>query len=127
MKKLLFVSLAVLSLTGCSSNTIGDHMTSVGDMGDVSITDMRSAVVNHLLVAQTSFHNSADQAATGFYRCQFYDPNQMQVGSVQIWQPVTIYPNEDQVVKCMATQVEATNFKVEFSADGNNVSVYKYK
>ena len=46
---------------------------------------------------------------------QFYDANKMQVGDPQQWQLVTIYPNEDQPVKCMATAVEATDFKIEFS------------
>jgi uncharacterized protein YcfL len=126
MKKLVTIAFALLALTGCSSNTLDPHLTEVARSGDMSIVDMRSAVVNNLLVAQTTFHNDSKNTKTGFYRCQFYDPNKMMVGAVQIWQPVTIYPNEDQVVKCMATQVEATDFKVEFSEDGNKVSIYKY-
>ena len=126
MKKQIMLVMAIVSLMGCT-NSIDQHSVQVGKMGDMSITDMRSAVVNNLLVAQTTFHNSGNQSKTGFYRCQFYDANKMQVGDVQLWQPITIYPNEDQVVKCMATQVEATEFKVEFSADGSNVSIYKYK
>ena len=127
MKKLMTLTFAILALTGCSSNTLDPHVTEVSKSGDVSIVDMRSAVVNNLLVAQTTFHNDGSSAKTGFYRCQFYDANKMTVGTVQIWQPITIYPNEDQGVKCMANDVEATDFKVEFSADGNKVSVFKYK
>ena len=127
MKKLMILTFAILALTSCSNNTLDPHVTEVSKSGDVSIVDMRSAVVNNLLVAQTTFHNEGSSAKTGFYRCQFYDTNKMTVGTVQIWQPITIYPNEDQVVKCMANDVEATDFKVEFSADGNKVSVFKYK
>lgn len=126
-KQLITLSVAVLALTGCATNTIDSHSTQVGDMGDMSIVDMRSAVANNLLVAQTTFHNAGSKAQTGFYRCQFYDANQMQVGDIQVWQPVTIYPNENQVVKCRATQVEATSFRVEFSTDGNNVSISQSK
>ncbi len=123
----MITSIVLLALAGCSTNTVNQHMVGVGEMDGVSIVDMRSAVVNNLLVAQSSFHNSRSSSVTGYYRCQFYDANKMQIGQVQIWQPVTIYPNEDQAVKCMATQTEATDFKVEFSTDGNNVSIYRYK
>ena len=127
MKKFLAVSFTFLALTACSSNTLDSHVTQVGKMGDLSIVDMRSQIINNLLVAQTTFHNDGSSTKMGYYRCQFYDTNKMQVGAVQIWQPVTIYPNEDQVVNCRATQLEATDFRIEFSADGKNVLMSKYK
>jgi uncharacterized protein YcfL len=118
-------SLALLA--ACSTNTLDPHVTQVGRSGDLSIVDMRSQIGNNLLLAQTTFHNDGSSTKMGYYRCQFYDTNKMQVGSVQIWQPVTIYPNEDQVVMCRATQLEATDFRIEFSADGKNVTMAKYK
>ena len=125
MKKWLLAGLGALSLIGCSSNKISEHSVQVGSMGDISITDMRSARVNGLLVAQAKFHNSGSSSQTGFYRCQFSDANKMAVGDAEVWQPITIYNNEDQPIKCMATQLEATDFKVEFSADTKNVSVFQ--
>lgn len=125
MKKLLLTGFGALTLMSCSSNKISDHTVQVGSMGDISITDMRSARVNGLLVAQAKFHNSGSSAQTGFYRCQFSDANKMAVGDAEVWQPITIYQNEDQPIKCMATQLEATDFKVEFSADAKNVSVFQ--
>lgn len=127
MKKFIALGFTFFLLTACSSNTLDPHVTEVGRMGDLAIVDMRSQIVNNLLVAQTTFHNEGSSTKMGYYRCQFYDTNKMQVGSVQIWQPVTIYPNEDQVVVCRATQLEATDFRVEFSADGKNVTLTKYK
>lgn len=123
MKKLLLSGL-VLSLAACSSNKISDHTVQVGDMGDVKITKMTSMRVNNLLVAQGYFHNTGSKAAQGYYRCQFFDANKMQVGDAQQWQLVTIYQNEDQPVKCMATDLEATDFKIEFSNNASNVTVY---
>lgn len=126
MKKYILGMLAAGTfLAGCSSNRIKDHVVEVGDMGNVSITNMTSMRVNGLLVAQGYFHNSGSKAAQGYYRCQFYDANKMQVGDPQQWQLLTIYPNEDQPVKCLATQLEATDFKIEFSNDASNVTVYK--
>ncbi len=126
MKKYILGMLAAGTLlAGCSTNRIKDHVVEVGDMGNVSITNMTSMRVNGLLVAQGYFHNSGSKAAQGYYRCQFYDANKMQVGDPQQWQLLTIYPNEDQPVKCLATQLEATDFKIEFSNDASNVTVYK--
>lgn len=125
MKRLLtlIITTPLIFLAGCSTNTLDPHLNQVGDMGSISITDMRSQLKNRLLVAQIMLHNNSGSAITGFYRCQFLDTNKMMLGSPQQWQSVTIYPNEDQAVKCMATQLEATNFKVQFSTDGQNVSV----
>jgi uncharacterized protein YcfL len=126
MKKLIIGAIAATTLlAGCSTNRIKDHVVEVGNMGDVSITNMTSMRVNGLLVSQGYFHNDGSKAAQGYYRCQFYDANKMQVGDPQQWQLVTIYPKEDQAVKCMATQLEATDFKIEFSNDASNVTVYK--
>jgi uncharacterized protein YcfL len=123
MKKIFLSCLILLLLTSCAENPVDRHVTTVGNMRGLTIVDLRSALVNNLLVAQGTFHNTGSKVQTGFYRCQFYDANQMQVGDPQIWQPMTIYANEDQAVKCKATQIEATRFKIEFSADGKNVSM----
>ncbi len=123
MKKFILSGL-ILSIVACSTNKISDHTVQVGDMGDVKITKMTSMRVNNLLVAQGYFHNTGSKAAQGYYRCQFFDANKMQVGDAQQWQLVTIYPNEDQPVKCMATELEATDFKIEFSNNASNVTVY---
>ncbi len=127
MKRCSLILIALL-ITACSSNNIADHTTIIGRMDNISITDLRSAIgPNQLLVAQATFHNDGNNPQNGYYRCQFFDVNKMQVGDPQPWQLITIYPGEDQTVKCLASQLEATNFKVEFSADGKNVSVYDYK
>lgn len=125
-KKLLIITLSIGTLIGCASNS-NARVTQVGSMGDISIVDksVKSQVnVNHVLVAQAVFHNSDSKAVTGFYRCKFFDSNQMQVGEEQVWQSITIYPNADQGVKCIANDTEATDFKFEFSADGKNVSTF---
>lgn len=125
MKKLICSLMgAGVLLSACSTNRIKDHVVEVGDMGDVKVTKMTSVRVNGLLIAQGYFHNTGSKAAQGYYRCQFYDANKMQVGDAEQWQLVTIYPNEDQPVKCQATQLEATDFKIEFSNDASNVTVY---
>jgi hypothetical protein len=124
----LFSTLSpLLFLTACTS-PLEQRITTIVDPDDIEITDLRSAVgPNKLLVAQVTFHNTSRSAVTGFYRCQFYDPNKMTVGDPQVWQSITVYPNEHQVAKCMANHIEATDFRVEYSEDGNKVSVTRYK
>jgi uncharacterized protein YcfL len=124
MKK-LFLLIGCLSVVACSTNGINEHSTMVGDSGNISIKSIPSIIApNGLLVAQANFYNSGSKAVTGFYRCKFMDAQGMNVGDDDIWQPVTIYPNATQAVKCLATQKEATNFVVEFSADKSNVSTF---
>jgi uncharacterized protein YcfL len=127
MKKITLLCLFILGLTACSSNTLDQRVTRVGKEGDISITDLRSFVspTNNLLTAQGIFHNRGKKIQTGFYRCQFYDTNGMRAGDSQVWQPITIYPNADDAVRCVATQLEAVDFKIEFSTDGKNVSILK--
>lgn len=128
MKRRLLAGLCPLMfLTACTS-PLEQRLTNIVDPDDIEVTDLRSAVnTNKLLVAQITFHNTGRKAVTGFYRCQFYDPNKMTVGNPQVWQPITVYPNEHQVAKCMANDVEATDFRVEYSEDGNKVSLTRYK
>ena len=124
MKKLLCL-IGALSLVACGTSQINQHSTMVGDSGDISIKDIRSMVgANGLLIAQANFYNSGSKAVTGFYRCKFTGAQGMSVGDDDLWQPVTIYQNATQPVKCLATQTEATNFVVEFSADKKNVSTF---
>jgi uncharacterized protein YcfL len=126
MKKSWLTAVSVLVLlAACSTNRIKDHVVEVGDMGNVKITHMTSMRVNNLLVAQGYLHNTGSKAVQGYYRCQFYDANKMQVGDPQTWQLLTIYPNEEQPIKCMATEVEAVDFKLEFSNNASNVTTYK--
>lgn len=124
MKKLLILGASVGLLFGCASNS-DPHVNPIGSMGNISIVpgSIKSAPnLNGLLVAQATLHNSGSSSVTGFYRCKFSDLNGMQVGNDQVWQQVTIYPNANQAVKCMATEKETANFQLEFSADEQNVN-----
>jgi uncharacterized protein YcfL len=125
MKKYLSAIFLVLTLSSCSTNKISEHSILMGDTSDITINDMRSSISNGLLLAQANFYNAKSSAVTGYYRCIFFDANKMTIGDPQIWQAVTIYPNETQSIKCAATDVEATSFKVEFSGDAKTVSVFK--
>jgi hypothetical protein len=125
MKKFILPALLIGLLSACASNKISDHTEIIGDsMGDVKIKDMRSMRVNDLLVAQGTFFDTGSKPVQGYYRCKFLDTNNFQVGEDQTWQLITIYPNQTQNFKCQSTHLEATNFKIEFSNNAENVTVY---
>lgn len=124
MKKLIITSLSLGMLFGCASSG-NSKLTSIGSMGNIEIVQgsMRSIRnANGLITAQAVLHNNGSSTVSAFYRCKFFDTNQMQVGDDQVWMPVSIYQNSDQGIKCMANTAEATDFKFEFSADAKNVN-----
>ena len=126
MKKLI-INLALIGglLGGCASNKIKDQVEVIGDsLGTIKIQDLRSMQVNGLLVAQGTFHNDGSKAVNGYYRCKFLDATNFQVGDDQAWDLLTVYPNQDKAFKCQATDTNATNFKIEFSNNAENVTVY---
>lgn len=116
---------ALLLLTSCASEKIKDHVEIIGkELGDVKIQDLRSMRINDLLTAQGMFYNKGNKPVQGYYRCKFLDTNNFQVGADQTWQLVTIYPDQSQAFKCQAINLEATDFKIEFSNNAENVTVY---
>lgn len=126
MKKYKVISFLLLGLlSACATNRIKDHVETIGgDLGDVQIQDLRSMRINDLLVAQGTFKDKGDKPVQGYYRCKFLDVNNFQVGEDQTWQLVTIYPDQSQSFKCQSTHLDATNFKIEFSNNAKNVTVY---
>ena len=126
-RKISPLLLAIGLMYGCASSNDA-RVSAIGDLGDISIVPgsiQQRMGTNSLLQAQAVLHNNGSKAITGFYRCKFTTPSGMQVGDDQIWQQVTIYPNSDQGVKCLATDREATKFTLEFSADGKNVNSFQ--
>lgn len=125
MKKYWSMLLVACTLISCSSNKIKDHLVVVGDsLGDVEVRDLRSMRINDLLMAQGTFFNTGNKPAQGYYRCLFLDTQNFQIGSNQTWNLLTIYPNQGQSFKCQSTNFEATNFKIEFANNAENVTIY---
>ncbi|MDD3265811.1 MAG: YcfL family protein [Burkholderiales bacterium] len=127
MKRIIIVLASVGLLASCATGT-NDRVVNVSSNPNVFVVSgsVKSQRVNGLLKSQAVLHNSNRSAINGFYRCKFSDANGMQVGDDQIWQSVTLYPNADQTIGCRASDIEATDFKVEFSADGKTVTALTY-
>ncbi len=124
-KTFLLAGLVIGLLSACSTNKIKDQVEVIGDsLGDIQIKDLRSMQINGLLMAQGTFFNKGSKAVNGYYRCKFLDATNFQVGDDQVWQLLTVYPNQNESFKCNATDTNATNFKIEFSNNAENVTVY---
>lgn len=128
MKKMLLTVATTFAVIGCANNSTNSRVSNIGSMGDVEIVKgtVKSQRLNNLLVSQAVLKNTGNSTVNGYYRCKFLDANGMYVGSEQIWQLVTIYQNAEQVVKCGATDPEATDFRLEFSVDQTNVTALTY-
>lgn len=126
MKKIILsIAVAASLIAGCADNKIKDQVEVIGNsLGSIEIKDLRSMQVNGLLMAQGTFHNSGNKAVNGYYRCKFLDANNFQVGEDQAWDLLTIYSNANKSFKCQATDTNAVNFKIEFSNNAENVTVY---
>ncbi len=126
-KKLIVIGLSIVTLFGCASNQ-NPKINAVGSMGDISIVPgsiKAGPGINSLLMAQAVLKNNGSKTITAFYRCKFFDLNGMQVGDDQVWQQITLYTKATQSVKCMATEKEAADFQLEFSANGSNVNAFQ--
>lgn len=129
MKKILIAALGLgtLFIAGCSTNQVKNQV--IGNMGDVKVVRMTSMRVNDLLVAQGYFHNVGTKPAQGYYRCLFFDVNKLPIGEVAAWKFVTVNVTDDAygdtAVKCSASDVEAVDFKIEFSNTASTVTLYK--
>ena len=126
MKKIILSLIAITTLvSGCATHKIKDQIEVIGNsLGDVEIKDLRSMQVNGLLVAQGTFYNDGDKAVNGYYRCKFLDASNFQVGDDNVWELLTIYPNQNKAFKCQSTETNAIDFKIEFSNNAQNVTIY---
>lgn len=124
-KSLLLVGIMFSLLNACSTNKIKNQVEVIGNsLGDIKIKDLRSMQINGLLMAQGTFHNDGSKPINGYYRCKFLDATNFQVGENQVWQLLTIYPNQDESFRCQATDTNAVDFKIEFSNNAENVTIY---
>jgi uncharacterized protein YcfL len=124
-KSLLLVGIMLSLLNACSTNKIKNQVEVIGNsLGDIKIKDLRSMQINGLLMAQGTFHNDGSKPINGYYRCKFLDATNFQVGENQVWQLLTIYPNQDESFRCQATDTNAVDFKIEFSNNAENVTIY---
>lgn len=128
MKNRLIGTLLIgMSLAACSSNKVKNQV--MGNMDDVKVVGLTSKRSNNLLVAKGYLHNITNSTAQVYYRCLFFDVNQVPLGDAPAWKFATVhvpdYAYADIPVTCQATDVNAVDFKIELSNSSATVTTYK--
>ncbi len=122
MKKIIITIATILLLYGCATNQFKNQFEVIGDnANNIEIKNLRSSRYNDLLIAQGMLYNDSNNTINGYYRCKFFDKDNFPINDDAPWELITIYSNQNKNFKCQATDINAVNFKVEFSDRVNNV------
>lgn len=88
-----------------------------GTLEGVQVTDLRSQRKNDVMVVQAELINLTNRDVRVYYRFRWTDAAGMQVGDGEVWKPLMILGQQSQFVKGTAYGPQATDFKIEMSAE----------
>jgi len=88
-----------------------------GTLEGVQVTDLRSQRRNDVLVVQAEMYNTTVKDVRVYYRFRWTDAAGMQVGDGEVWKPLMILGKQSQIVKGTAYGPQATDFRIEMSAE----------
>ena len=88
-----------------------------GTLEGVQVTDLRSQRRNDVMVVQAEMFNTTVRDVRVYYRFRWTDAAGMQVGDGEVWKPLTILGKQSQLVKGTGYGPQATDFKIEMSAE----------
>ncbi|MFZ6719020.1 YcfL family protein [Undibacterium sp. Ji49W] len=88
-----------------------------GTLEGVQVTDLRSQRKNDVLVVQAELVNQIVKDVRVYYRFRWTDAAGMQVGDGEVWKPLMILGKQSQFIKGTAYGPQATDFKIEMSAE----------
>ncbi|MFZ6766959.1 YcfL family protein [Undibacterium sp. Di26W] len=88
-----------------------------GTLEGVQVTDLRSQRKNDVLVVQAELVNQIVKDVRVYYRFRWTDAAGMQVGDGEVWKPLMILGKQSQFIRGTAYGPQATDFKIEMSAE----------
>lgn len=88
-----------------------------GTLEGVQVTDLRSQRKNDVMVVQAEMVNLTNYDVRVYYRFRWTDAAGMQVGDGEVWKPLTILGRQSQLVKGTAYGPQASDFRIEMSAE----------
>ncbi|MDE2430987.1 MAG: YcfL family protein, partial [Burkholderiales bacterium] len=88
-----------------------------GTLEGVQVTDLRSQRRNDVMVVQAEMYNTTRNDVRVYYRFRWLDAAGMQVGDGEVWKPLMILGQQSQIVKGTGYGPQATDFKIEMSAE----------
>lgn len=94
-----------------------DNRDSRGALLGVQVIDLRSQRRNDVLVVQAEMMNTDIKDVRLYYRFRWTDASGMQVGDGEVWKPLVVLGKQSQFIKSIAYGPQATDFKIEMSAE----------
>ncbi len=123
--KLLFLITGAMLFSACANNP-NSQVNQIGskqNLRGINISNIQSRRVGNLYTARATIENTTQSTIQLYYRCVYFDQQMFQIDDDTPWQPLLIYANQVQQVKCDSTNSQINSFKVDISAAGkaNNV------
>ena len=121
----LCASLALLGATAqaqqdapaAASSGIAAKMIVRGELQGLQAVDLRSQRRNDVLVVQAELMNMDTRDLRLYYRFRWLDAGGMQVGDGEVWKPLVFLGKQSQFIKGTAYGPQATDFRIEMSAE----------
>lgn len=88
-----------------------------GDLQGLQTIDLRAQRRNDVLVVQAELLNTDIKDKRLYYRFRWLDAGGMQVGDGETWKPLVFLGKQSQFIKGTAYGPQATDFKIEMSAE----------
>lgn len=88
-----------------------------GELKGLQTVDLRSQRRNDVLVVQAEIMNMDTRDVRLYYRFRWLDANGMQVGDGEVWKPLVFLGKQSQFIKGTAYGPQATDFRIEMSAE----------
>jgi uncharacterized protein YcfL len=88
-----------------------------GELQGLQAIDLRSQRRNDVLVVQAEIANMDTADLRLYYRFRWIDAGGMQVGDGEVWKPLVFLGKQTQFIKGTAYGPQATDFKIEMSAE----------
>jgi uncharacterized protein YcfL len=88
-----------------------------GELNGLQTIDLRSQRRNDVLVVQAEVLNMDTRDLRLYYRFRWLDAGGMQVGDGETWKPLVFLGKQSQFIKGTAYGPQATDFRIEMSAE----------
>lgn len=133
MRRLAMVTVLGLACSGAvlpaqaaeDGGSIASKVDVLGDLGALSVADLRASRRNNLLRVQATITNSSSRKMDFQYRFRWLDADGFVVGEPGVWRPEIIAGNGDKVINAGALDFKAADFKLELKDPNAKAASYR--
>jgi len=133
MKHLAMIAVLGLACSGAvlparaaeDGGSIASKVDVFGDLGALSVTDLRASRRNNLLRVQATITNSSSRKTNFQYRFRWLDADGFVVGEPGVWKPEVVVGNGDRIIDAGALNFKASDFKLELKDPNAKATGYR--